>query len=103
MARNSSHQESRPPADARLRQSDGNWHAGRLLSRSNAGFYMFTDRLGYLSRWLAGERWVRRLAIFIASLLVIFTGCFGGLWWRLGAGPINLDMATPWLAAAIED
>ena len=38
-----------------------------------------------------------------ASLLVIFAGCFGGLWWRLGAGPINLDMATPWLAAAIED
>ena len=36
-------------------------------------------------------------------LAVIFAGCFGGLWWRLGAGPINLDMATPWLAAAIED
>ena len=39
----------------------------------------------------------------IAALAVIFAGCFGGLWWRLGAGPINLDMATPWLAAAIED
>ena len=39
----------------------------------------------------------------IAVLAVIFAGCFGGLWWRLGAGPINLDMATPWLAAAIED
>ena len=39
----------------------------------------------------------------IAALMVIFGGCFGGLWWRLGAGPINLDMATPWLAAAIED
>ncbi len=35
--------------------------------------------------------------------MVIFTGCFAALWWRLGAGPINLDMATPWLAAAIED
>jgi len=34
---------------------------------------------------------------------VIFTVCFGGLWWRLGAGPINLEMATPWLAAAIEE
>ena len=39
----------------------------------------------------------------IAALAVIFAGCFGALWWRLGAGPINLDMATPWLAAAIED
>ena len=24
---------------------------------------------------------------------VIFAGCFGGLWWRLGAGPINLDLS----------
>jgi Protein of unknown function len=49
-----------------------------------------------------GERWVRRLAIVIASLIVIFAASFGALWLRLGAGPINLDMATPWLAAAIE-
>src|SRR5471032_2421259 len=35
--------------------------------------------------------------------MVIFAGCFGGLWWRLGAGPINLEMATPWLATAIEE
>ena len=52
---------------------------------------------------LAGERWVKRLAVVIAALMVIFAGCFGGLWWRLGAGPINLEMATPWLAAAIEE
>src|SRR5205823_8153261 len=39
----------------------------------------------------------------LACLLVLFAACFGGLWWRLGAGPINLDMATPWLAAAIEE
>ncbi len=55
------------------------------------------------SRWVAGERWVKRLAVVIAALMVIFAGCFGGLWWRLGAGPINLEMATPWLAAAIEE
>src|SRR6185436_19425504 len=39
----------------------------------------------------------------IAVLMIIFAGCFGALWWRLGAGPINLDLFTPWLAAAIED
>ncbi len=43
------------------------------------------------------------MPIVIAALLVIFAGCFGGLWWRLGAGPINLEMATPWLAAAIAE
>jgi hypothetical protein len=78
-------------------------HARRLLSRSNSRFYLLTDRLGSLRRRLAGGRWFWRLAIVLASLLLIFASCFGGLWWRLGAGPINLDMATPWLAAAIED
>src|SRR5882724_3983893 len=77
--------------------------AQRLLSRSNSRFYLFSDRLRAFRRRLAGERWIRRLAVIITSLLVIFAGCFGGLWWRLGAGPINLEMATPWLAAAIEE
>ena len=52
---------------------------------------------------MIGERWVKRLAIAAAALTVIFVFCFGGLWWRLGAGPINLDIATPWLASAIEE
>ena len=26
-----------------------------------------------------------------------------GLWWRLSSGPIALDVATPWLKAAIEE
>ena len=77
--------------------------ARRLLSRSNSGYHRFGDRIGALSRWLSGERWVKRLAAVLMLLLVIFGGCFGALWWRLGAGPINLDMATPWLAAAIEE
>ena len=78
--------------------------ARRLLSQIE--FQAFTGSAiisAAVRRWLAGERWVRRLAIVIAALMVIFAGCFGGLWWRLGAGPINLEMATPWLAAAIEE
>ena len=77
--------------------------ARRLLSRPSVGMHRIGDKLAGLQRWIAGERWVRRLAIVIAALAVIFAGCFGGLWWRLGAGPINLDIVTPWLAAAIED
>jgi hypothetical protein len=73
------------------------------LSRSHSGIHRIGDGLSGLQRWLAGERWVRRLAIVAAALAVIFGVSFFGLWWRLGAGPINLDMATPWLAAAIED
>ena len=77
--------------------------ARRLLSSSNSGLHRLGDGIGALRRWLARERWVKRLAIVVAVLMVIFAGCFGGLWWRLGAGPINLEMATPWLAAAIEE
>ena len=106
--------KANPRADVQPSQwDDADWdhdhdeaaghRARRLLSRSNSGFHRLGDRFGAFSRWLAGERWVKRLAIVIAVLMVIFGGCFGGLWWRLGAGPINLDMATPWLAAAIED
>src|SRR3984893_5569605 len=77
--------------------------ARRLVSSSDSGLHRFGDRCAALQRWITGERWVKRLAVVIAALIVIFAGCFGGLWWRLGAGPINLDVATPWLAAAIED
>ena len=28
---------------------------------------------------------------------------FVGLWWRLASGPIQLDIATPWLVSAIEE
>jgi uncharacterized protein DUF3971 len=115
MVRHRSTQDPSSSVDVRHHQWDGaDWHAEehdeaarrrarRLLSRPNAAFYRFADNLGAFRRTLAGERWFWRLSIVVLSLLVIFAGCFGGLWWRLGAGPINLDMVTPWLAAAIEE
>jgi len=115
MVRHRSTQDPSPSVDARPPQWDGaDWHAEehdeaagrrarRLLSQSNTRFYRLSDRLGSVRRYVAGERWFWRLAVVVVSLLVIFAGCFGGLWWRLGAGPINLDMVTPWLAAAIEE
>lgn len=77
--------------------------ARRLLSKSDSRLHRFGDGFAALRRWAIGERWVKRLAVVVASLLIIFAGSFAMLWWRLGAGPINLDIATPWLAAAIED
>src|SRR6202048_4950873 len=114
MASNTSPQGSSPRADVQPSQwDDADWdqdhdeaaghRARRLLSRSNSGFHRLGDLLAGFRRWIAGERWIRRLGIAIALLALIFAGCFGGLWWRLGAGPINLEMATPWLAAAIEE
>ncbi|WP_161854403.1 DUF3971 domain-containing protein [Bradyrhizobium sp. CCBAU 051011] len=111
MARNTSPKGSNPRAETQQWDDAAGWEqdeaagyrARRLLSRSDSGFHRAGDRFSALRRWMSGERWVKRLAIVIAVLAVIFIGCFGGLWWRLGAGPINLDIATPWLAAAIEE
>jgi hypothetical protein len=47
--------------------------------------------------------WVKWTAGIVGVLGLVFALCFGALWWRLGNGPINVEFATPWLAAAIED
>lgn len=119
MARNTSSQDYNRDIDRRGGQpepqewDDADWdpdqeaaarhRARRLLSRSSSGFNRFGDGFGSFRRWLAADRWLKRVAVVVGALIVIFVGCFGALWWRLGAGPINLDIATPWLAAAIED
>src|SRR5260370_23890889 len=83
MARNTSPQGSDPRADGELSQlDDATWdqdhdeaachRARRLLSSSNSGYHRVGDRVGAVRRWLAGERWVRRLAVVIAVLMVIF-------------------------------
>ena len=121
MARNTSPQGSaagsNPRAEAHISQWDdetGCWdlpehdeaaghRARRLLSRSESRFHRIGDNFTVINRWVSGGRWAKRIAIVVVVLAFIFGTCFGGLWWRLGAGPINLDVATPWLAAAIED
>ncbi|MFZ3310808.1 MAG: DUF3971 domain-containing protein [Xanthobacteraceae bacterium] len=49
------------------------------------------------------QRLIRRVGIASAMLVgLVVLGC-AGLWWRLSSGPIQLDVFTPWLVAAIED
>ncbi len=114
MARNTSPQGPNPRAGADFSQGedDAAWdeqdeaaghRARQLLSRSNGNLHRFTDFCSGMQRWLNGGRWIRRIGLVLAVLVVIFATCFAALWWRLGAGPINFDMATPWLAAAIEE
>ncbi|MGH6726442.1 MAG: DUF3971 domain-containing protein [Pseudolabrys sp.] len=40
--------------------------------------------------------WTATLGVAVVAVVL------AGLWWRLNSGPIELDMATPWLKAAIE-
>jgi hypothetical protein len=45
---------------------------------------------------------LRKLAIGLGAIAIFVTAAAGALWWRLSSGPIALDVATPWLTAAIE-
>ena len=88
MARNTSPKGSNPRAEAQVPQWDdaAGWdqendevarnRARRLLSRSNSGFHRLGDKFAALQRWLTGERWVKRLAVVIAALAVIFVELF---------------------------
>jgi Protein of unknown function len=53
--------------------------------------------VGFLRR-----RLVRRIFWGATLTVAIVAVAMAGLWWRLSSGPIELDMATPWLKAAIE-
>jgi len=77
----------------------------KLLNRPTIGVHRFTDWFWRLRRrgGGGGSPWIGRTLLVLASLGVVFGGAFGALWLRLGAGPVNLDIMTPWLASAIEE
>src|SRR5262245_27344107 len=45
---------------------------------------------------------MRKLTLVLIAVAVVVAIGGGALWWRLSSGPIMLDLATPWLTAAIE-
>src|SRR5262249_52060265 len=59
--------------------------------------------LRYAVSNLVRRPFVRRL--LLGAAVFVCLAIFGvlGLWWRLSSGPIALDLATPWLKAAIEE
>lgn len=65
-------------------------------------FRIFRQLRRYLARW--ARRPVVRIAarvVAVGALLFVLGG--GALWWRLNSGPIPIDLATPWLTAAIDE
>lgn len=111
---------SKPPqssaaksADRQTQWDDAAWddecchRAQKLLQRRGARLHRIGEGLGaFASRWSGlswiNAPWVKRLSLALAGLAVVFVFGFGALWLRLGAGPVNLDIVTPWLASAIE-
>lgn len=99
-------------ADEHRHWDDSGWNhhddaacdrAIKLLNRPSIGIHRVTDWFRGLRRRIAGRVWIGRTAVVLMSLGLIFAAGFGALWLRLGAGPVNLDIVTPWLAAAIEE
>jgi hypothetical protein len=45
---------------------------------------------------------LRWTTIAAAAVVALVLAGGGALWWRLGSGPIFLDLATPWITAALE-
>ncbi len=76
--------------------------ARRLLKRRRVGWHRLTAPFARLGHRILDTVWLRRTIATFGVLVVIFGVGFFGLWLRLGAGPINLDVVTPWLASAIE-
>jgi hypothetical protein len=64
----------------------------RRWGRLRRGVVRFTRRA-----WVRRVFWGSTLAFALAVAAVL------GLWWRLAQGPIEFDVATPWLKKAIED
>src|SRR6185437_15068319 len=60
-------------------------------------------RFGRVSWRVLHRKWIWR--IFLGSVAALCIGVVAvlGLWWRLASGPIEVDMATPWLKAAMQD
>ena len=46
---------------------------------------------------------VRKFVFISGSLCGLVLVAMVALWWRLSSGPIELDIATPWLTAAIKE
>ena len=53
-------------------------------------------------RGLLRRKWFSRLLIGTGAALTVGFALVLALWWRLNNGPIEFDVATPWLKAAIQ-
>jgi hypothetical protein len=87
--------------------------AGDLAGDRDVQECLAPFRLPPLPRWqqlmdlpgrlLRGRPKLCKCGFAAAALASLVAMGMLGLWWRLSSGPIDLDLATPWLTAAIEE
>lgn len=81
--------------DSWTRHSDGDLAISPWRLRLGAAYW----REHIFHWWLR----LRRLTYVVGALCALVMVAMFALWWRLASGPIELDLATPWLTAAIEE
>jgi hypothetical protein len=87
--------------------------AGELADDRDVQDCLAPFRLAPLPRWrqlldlpgtlFQGRPKLRKCTMAAAAMVALVGLGMGGLWWRLSSGPIDLDLASPWLIAAIEE
>src|SRR5512137_1907843 len=76
---------------------------GHASHRRRAAYGLSHRRWSGLRRkalYLVRSRFLRRVLWGSAICVAVVTVAVLGLWWRLSSGPIEFDLATPWLKAA---
>jgi len=71
--------------------------------QTRAAILRRAKHLRHLSWRFLHRKWIWRIAIGSAATAAVAVLAVAGLWWRLSNGPIELDMATPWLKAAMQE
>ena len=107
------HAAPHDPSDAAQHEpSDKRAHGAKRTSAARRKLLLRKGHVAALRQWSHLQRGtlrllrrplVRRLAWGTTITAVLVAVAAGGLWWRLSTGPIELDLATPWLKKAIED
>jgi len=91
------HASSRAPLDG-VRERAAQLYGAALHAAVRHG-----HRLRRKTLHLLGRPTPRRLLWGTTITVGLVVVAAAGLWWRLASGPIELDLATPWLKKAIED
>jgi hypothetical protein len=87
------HSRQQPEWGAQLDDAKSSWHS--ILQRSSFQLAQLWFRL------FSRRPLVRRCALLGGAFGALMLLAMGTLWLRLSSGPIELDLATPWLTAAI--
>jgi hypothetical protein len=79
--------------------------SARARARIPSSAFALLQRLQIALRSRFLDYWpqLRKTTYIAGALAGVVLLALIALWWRLGNGPIELDLATPWLTAAIEE